>query len=170
MKKVIIINGAGESGKGTFVKLCREVLLSYSIFVDNISSIDQVKEAAAILRWDGVKDNRGRKFLSDLKDLSTEYNDGPLRYMVEQIEGMSLVRETLIFLDIREPDEIQKAKETFSAITVLVRRTDPLEFTNHADKNVENYDYDYVIENFPGTTLGELKQKAEEFLQKIEVI
>ena len=72
MKTVVIINGAGESGKGTFVKFCRDILLPYRIFVNNISSIDQVKEVAAGLGWDGKKDDEGRKFLSDLKDLSTE--------------------------------------------------------------------------------------------------
>lgn len=170
MKTVVIINGAGESGKGTFVKFCRDILLPYRIFVNNISSIDQVKEVAAGLGWDGKKDDEGRKFLSDLKDLSTEYNDGPLLYMIEQVEGIGLEHKSLIFLDIREPLEIRKAKEVFNAITVLLRRADPLTFTNHADRNVENYDYNYVIENPPGTTFKELKQKAREFLQEIEVI
>ena len=169
MKRVIIINGAGESGKGTFVKFCRDHLFP-GIFVRNISSIDQVKEAATVFKWDGAKDDRGRKFLSDLKDLSTEYNDGPLRYMIEQVEGVDPVQETLIFLDIRESNEIQKAKKFFSAITLLIRRADPSTFTNHADRNVENYDYDYVIENQSGTTFKELKQKAKEFLQRIEVL
>jgi len=170
MKKVIILNGAGESGKNTFVQFCRDILSPHNIYVDNISSVDQIKEAAALLGWDGVKDDRSRKFLSDLKDLSTAFNDGPLRYMVDQVESISLMQETLVFLDIREPEEIQKAKGTFHAITVLIRRTDPEQFSNHADRNVENYSYDYVIDNYPGTTFEELKQKVKEFLQRIEVI
>jgi len=44
MKKIIIINGTGGSGKDTFVNYCSEYIKTV-----NISSVDKVKEAANIL-------------------------------------------------------------------------------------------------------------------------
>ena len=69
-KVKIIINGCGGVGKDTFVDYCR-------IFanITNISSVDKIKEAAKILGWNGGKAEEDRKFLSDLKLLSTGYNN-----------------------------------------------------------------------------------------------
>lgn len=44
MKKIIIINGTGGSGKDTFVNYCAQFIKTV-----NISSVDKVKEAANIL-------------------------------------------------------------------------------------------------------------------------
>ena len=55
-----------------------------------------------------------------------------------------------------------------NAITVLLRRAavENLEQSNHADANVFNYEYDYVIEN--NGSLEELWEKAVKFLEEIE--
>lgn len=55
----------------------------------NISSVDKIKEAAKVLGWDGGKTEEDRKFLSDLKLLSTGYNNYLYEYIrtnVEQFE------------------------------------------------------------------------------------
>ena len=76
-KQVIIINGTGGSGKDTFVQYCSKYAK-----VINISSVDKVKEAATILvGWKGEKDEKSRKLLVDLKKLSIDYNDAPLKYI-----------------------------------------------------------------------------------------
>ena len=45
----------------------------------NVSTVDKVKEIAAECGWDGVKSPKNRKFLSDLKDLLTEWGDVPYK-------------------------------------------------------------------------------------------
>ena len=58
MKKILIINGSGGSGKGTFVEcLSKYARLEYS------SIADTAKEIAIKLGWDGSKTDKDRLFL-----------------------------------------------------------------------------------------------------------
>ena len=61
-KTVIVINGVGGVGKDT---LCDIASKYYKVM--NVSSVDPIKDAARILGWDGAKEPKDRKFLSDLK-------------------------------------------------------------------------------------------------------
>ena len=73
--KVLAINGAPGSGKTTFENMLAKEMGRY---YDSRSTIDLVKQVAKLCGWDGTKDLKSRKFLSDLKDLLTEYNDAPM--------------------------------------------------------------------------------------------
>lgn len=73
MPKVIVINGMGGVGKSTFVSLCHEI----DPMVIETSTVDFVKEIALQAGWDGIKDEAGRRFLSDLKDAMERYKDIP---------------------------------------------------------------------------------------------
>ena len=80
---VFIINGAPRSGKDTLVDMFEEYL---NMRLDNFSTVDFVKDIAARYGgWDGRKTPKDRKFLSDLKDLFTEWNDIPFADVVERI-------------------------------------------------------------------------------------
>lgn len=70
----------------------------------------------------------------------------------------------ILFVDCREPKEIQKLKERLNATTVLVRRLgdEANETSNHADANVFEYEYDYTIKNYGG--LNDLVIECEAFL------
>lgn len=161
-KKIVIINGCGGVGKDTFVEFCRD-------FTDvrNISSVDKVKEAAKILvGWNGEKDDKSRKFLSDLKQMSVDYNDYPAIYIKEQAEDFEKnEEENIMFIHIREISEIEKVKNMVGAKTLLItnNRVEKIN-TNKSDANVENFKYDYYIEN--NGTLEELKEKAEKFVME----
>ena len=160
-KKVIIINGTGGSGKDTFVEFCAE----FSEVI-NISSVDKVKEAAkALVGWNGEKDEKSRKLLVDLKQLSIEYNDYPAKYIEEQYEIFKNSNSKYLFIHIREINEIEKIKKLLHAETLLV--VNPrisLITSNESDGNVLKYDYDFIIEN--NGTLEDLKEKAKEFICK----
>ena len=75
--------------------------------------------------------------------------------------------EVLVFVHCREPEEIAKFVKEMNAITLLIRRTaiETNEQSNHADAEVFNYDYDYVVEN--NGTLEELEESAITFLREI---
>ena len=65
--KIVIVNGAPGSGKTSFEELCQDKMGDYCQIR---STVDLVKEIASIYaNWDGKKDLKSRKFLSDLKDL-----------------------------------------------------------------------------------------------------
>lgn len=155
VKQIFIINGSGGSGKDTFV-----ALVSKFIPTMNFSSVDKVKEVARMIGWTGEKTERDRKFLSDLKLLCTDYNEMPMNSMAEKVEKfLKSDYYEFLFLHIREPKEIDKAKEAFNAKTILVKRDSVLHITsNMADANVYNYDYDIVIDN--SGSLDELDSKA----------
>ncbi len=148
MKKiVIVINGGGGVGKDT---LCE--LASRHYRVKNVSSITPIKEIARLCGWDGKKDDKSRKFLSDLKLLCVEYNDYPTEWARAQYEDFKSSDEEIMFVHIREPEEIAKfVKATGGeAKTLLVRGGERMKksaYGNTSDDGVENYEYDYYFMN-----------------------
>lgn len=130
--------------------------------VDIISTIDPVKEIATNIGWDGKKDVKSRKFLSDLKDALTEWKDLPHQWCITKIEELSYNTD-LLFIDCREPQEIQRFVDEYGALTMIVQRGEYTPIGNHADDNVDNYQYDIVIDNNRG--LEELLQEATIFVE-----
>ena len=161
MKQIIIINGTGGSGKDTFVEFVSKYIDTY-----NFSSIDKVKEIAKMIGWSGTKSEKDRKFLSDLKKLTTEYNDMAFHSIEDGVRYFLSSNQELMFIHIREPEEIQRVVTTFQAKTLLIKREglDNIK-TNDSDANVDQYSYDYII---PNTTLEELEKSAENFVESLQ--
>ena len=146
-KVAIVINGAGGVGKDTLCELAAK-----HFKVKNISSITPIKEIATQCGWDGRKDNKARKFLSDLKNLCVEYNNYPTVWAKAQYDEFLLSDEEIMFLHIREPEEIEKFVSATggAAKTLLVRggrRMSNEKYGNASDDGVENYSYDYYFLN-----------------------
>ena len=171
--KVVIINGKGGCGKDTFVTMCRDVLGITKIL--NISTVDYVKEVAKHCGWDGTKTPENRKFLSDLKDLLTEWNDIPFKKVCQDLKAWQNIwiasgeyDKAVVFIHCREPKEIDKLVkefEQYDATTLLIRRTaaESVEQINHADNQVLDYAYNYTIYN--DSTLSWLRNEAVVFLR-----
>ena len=170
--QIVVINGAPTVGKDAFVRLCQKHLL----WCGNFSTVDFVKEVAAICGWDGIKSAGNRKFLSDLKDLLTEWNDIPYKKIeraIELYEEKALSydfssNDVLCFIHCREPKEIQKFVDKMNAKTLLIRRpsVENVHQSNHADEQVLDYCYDYIITN--DGTMEELETKAIAFLKELD--
>lgn len=146
---VFIVNGAPGVGKSTFEEYVREILgkENCSIF----STVDIVKDIARQVGWDETKTPKNRKFLSDLKDLLTEWNDIPFRTTITSVAlALDIAGgRHVVFIDCREPKEIDKLKKYYSCKTILIKRNkkEKEEILNHADAEVENYKYDLIIDN-----------------------
>lgn len=183
MYHVIIINGSGGKGKDTFAKLCLKLaydsnnstidentLISLQIMC-NIDSVNLVKSLAIIAGWDGSKTESNRKFLSDLKDLLSSWDDVPYKETIKNINtAIKNINDFnngdgLIFVHSREPKEIQRYVNYFgynTCHTLLVKNPNvPTVTSNHADKDVENYRYDFVVYN--NKDLESLEDKAKLF-------
>lgn len=159
MQKIFIINGSGGVGKDTFVEMVSKIIPTM-----NYSSVDKVKEIAKQIGWNGIsKTEKDRKFLSDLKILTSEYCDMPFQDMMRIIKEYHGSDCRCLFLHIREPKEIRRAVMEFSAESILITRdsVEPIT-TNMADANVHNYQYDYTINN--NGTLEELEIQARKFV------
>lgn len=169
-KRIFIINGSGGVGKDTFVELVSTELndmLKKFHTVINFSSVDRVKEIAREIGWKGEKSEKDRKFLSDLKILTSEYCDMPFESMKNKVtEFIKDDESKFLFLHIREPEEITRAVKEFGAKTVLIIRNSVKHIiSNMADENVFNYNYDFVIDN--SGTKEELNSKAKDFVQEV---
>ena len=164
MKKVFITNGSGGNGKDTFAEF-----LSKYISVFKYSSIDLVKEMYETIGIDrNSKDEKKRKLYSDTKDMLTKYGDIPFKDIESIVNDFknNLIEAEVLLIDIREPEEIARAVETFGAGTILIDNPNVKKIdSNHADANVKNYEYDYIIEN--DGTLEQLDAMAKLFVRDI---
>ena len=167
-KIVIAINGIGGTGKDTFCEYCYN--MSSGLNINSISSMDQIKQIAKDLGWTGSKTTKDRKMLSDLKDLSTEYNDGPFNYIKSRIMKMN---SGVLFIHIREIEEIEKVKQfveneaSFEFMSVRINRNVETATNNTGDKGA-TLDYPYTVEIDNNGTLDELSFKAYEFMKNIK--
>jgi len=170
MYHIVVINGSGGKGKDTFAKNCLKLAFSHEInphtendilaslrIMCNIDSVYLVKNLATMAGWDGNKTEKNRKFLSDLKDLLSNWNDVPYKETIKNINtAIKNINDFnngdgLIFVHSREPKEIQRYVNYFGSNichTLLIKNPNiPTVVSNHADKDVENYRYDVVVYN-----------------------
>ena len=162
-KTVIIINGYGTCGKDKFVKLFGRVI-PLNEEMENISTVDDVKELSKQMGWDGYsKTEADRQLWVDLKAARTRYNNGIFEGIIKRI---FFSNSSYFFVHCREPKEIQKfvdhyGKTVFTeCATLLVVRDGVEPPNNESDRSVMNYDYDYTVLN--NGTLGDLLSKAED--------
>lgn len=156
MTNIFVINGTGGSGKSTFVSYCK----SFNPNVREISTVDHVKTVATLAGWDGVKDERGRRFLADIKDAMDRYDELSKKNVDKVIEANP---NHIYFINARSPEDIEYFCKKWGALSVLITnpRISPIT-SNHADAKVLEYKYDFVIKN--DGDLEWLEKKAEFFM------
>ena len=166
IKQVFIINGSGGVGKDS---VCSAAAQSWQ--VQNISSITPILEVAKTAGWDGTKTPAARRFLSQLKADCTEFNDLPFRYCMEQFHAFEGNNAELLFVHIREPEEIARFRQAVgeNCKAILVRRP-ALEqargqLGNRSDDGVAAYHYDAEFIN--DGPLAELPGRVHDFLQQL---
>lgn len=167
-KTVIVINGSGGVGKDT---LCD--LASKRFKVLNESSVTPIKEIAKQFGWHGEKTNEARRFLSELKRVSAEYNEFPTEWIYNRYLSFLESDKEIMFVHIREGKEIEKfVKRTdYKAKTLLIRggsrfkRDKAGDYGNASDDDVANYSYDYYYDN--DLPLDKTEEAFCNFLEKI---
>ena len=167
--KIYIVNGAPGAGKTTFEENMTKITRLRNCYI--LSTITPIKEIAKTVGWNGQKDLKSRKFLSDLKDLLTEYNDYSFNYISTSLAKIEMdwkeygltTESVVVFIDCREPEEIKKLCDKLNAKSLLIRRAsaENSATSNHADEKVLNYNYDIIIEN--NGDLRDFAEKAFEF-------
>ena len=154
--KVLILNGAAESGKGTVVEYIKHCFLINAL---EYSSIDYVKKVAVDqFGWDGEKDAKGRILLSEIKQLMINYNDLPFKKVAEVISDCVSFNEDLLVVDVREPEEIRKVVKQCKIMEIdcAACKVERKEAESRAKKQklhpkgdlaYDSYAYDYYINN-----------------------
>ena len=160
MNKVYCILGSPRGGKDTFVNFVK----SYYEDTLNFSSVDYIKWLSHKHLGINVnkKDDKVRKFLSEFKRILTEYNDFPYQQCKLAIE--SLEENQVIFLHIREKEEIDKVKKDFPQTKVIfVDNGEIKSHGNDSDDKVTDVEPDIIIYN--DRTLEDLSKTAKWFTQ-----
>lgn len=163
-KTVLIFNGNPRSGKSTVQDIIKVKTKAISY-----SSIDCVKAIyKKYFEWNGGKTEESRKFLSDMKHFLIAETDIIDKALTDKYNEFMESDQSILMIDIREPEEIAKYAKKFDAITVLVTNPRaPHISSNISDKNVYHYKYDVKIVN--DTSLLDLEELVEEFLRGLRL-
>lgn len=157
-KLVVVINGKGGVGKDT---LCESVGQAYKVL--NVSAITPIKEIASKYGWQGEKDGKARRFLSDLKKAFIGYNNLPTKYLLQEYENFTANDYQVMFVHIREGEEIKKFVDAIegNCVTLLIYndKISKEVYGNESDDCVDGYEYDYCYNNS-----APLEQSKEAFL------
>lgn len=158
---VIIVNGKPESGK---TYLCDE-FIKKQIDLENhnksslksimYTPIDRIKRCAkSYFGWDGDKSIGSRSMLAELYQFDINHNNETFKEMINFINRCNKNRYEIIFINIRNIDQITLLQETLSQNSYRVRTMymytdskDSIIYDNKADDNVEHFDYDIVFKN-----------------------
>lgn len=166
-KLIIIINGKGGCGKDTLVKFVQSQYEKYKVW--NVSSIDPVKDIAKAYGYEeDNKDEKWRRFLSLLKEAFSLTTNLSLKYLLQKTKTFLESNDKVMFVHIREPQEIDKYKlavkdifstEEFRLHTLLIKRadTDDKIYGNKSDDEVDNYNYDFTFVNKDGENIDKYK-------------
>jgi dephospho-CoA kinase len=144
-KMIFIVNGKPRAGKDTFAQILNEYMDVYKY-----SSVTKVKEIAKQCGWTGAKEERDRKFLHELKMLTSAYSDMSYNDVIEEIDKFKKgeLDADIFVVDVREPEDIDRLVKATKAFTIFIENNRvPSITSNAADANVENYKYDFVIQN-----------------------
>ena len=166
--KIVVVNGLSRSGKDSFIAAVRKKVVASRIH----STIATVKNALLICGMiaPNKKGPDERTFLTAVKKAWIKYNDGPLQEMIQKVVELedsyklsNNVTEVLLFIQVREPQEIYKIQQYFKPnfVSVLVTRLDVK--PQPGDEEVFNYLYDLTVYN--DGTFEDLDNEADRFLR-----
>lgn len=175
-RMIFIINGSGGVGKDTFIQMIVDNMTHG--YINNYSAIEPVRNMYDSYMKDyfdvNDKNETVRKILADTSAMLNENYDIAVNYISKnliiflsddtdnnRIDGDMI--SDIAFVHIREPKNIQKIVDKFGAYTILMTNKNVRHITsNESDKNVDDYNYDKIIEN--NGTLEELDEKAKRFM------
>ena len=161
---IVVLNGSGGVGKDEFVKAMGQYVKIY-----NYSTIDTYKKIAKdCFNWNGIKDEKGRRLLSDLKIAAIRYNNAPIEELKEVYNDVNKCCLADVFVCMcRDIEEIEKIKSEFYNVKIALVTNDnvPPILSNVADKNVLEAKYDVIIDN--SGSLEQLSASAYTFLDEI---
>jgi len=158
---VIIVNGKPESGKSylcdKFIKRQLDLEIDGKSSLKSImyTPIDRIKRCAKnYFGWNGDKDIDSRSMLADLYQFDIDHNNETFKDMVKFINACNENKYEIIFVNIRNIDQITLLQETLKNDGYYVRTMyiytdskDSIIYDNKADDNVEHFDYDIIFKN-----------------------
>lgn len=169
--KVICISAKARHGKDTVAELLKESLEKKGNKVLITHFADLLKYICkTFFGWNGEKDEKGRTLLQYIgtdvvgKKRPSYWVD----FLVDFLKLFENEWDFVLIPDCRYPIEISKMKEVFDTILLRVERPyfdnglTEAQKTHPSEVDMDNYDFDYIIEN--KWDKGILKNKVENFI------
>lgn len=160
-KKIFFVFGKPKSGKDFFISMVQ----AKAAGAIRLSIIDRIFEAAKMLGWDGIKNDRSRAFLNALKRASVEYNDYLFLDLEKKIATKNFDSAFVIFRNYEDALRLKRLL-AYPVTFVLMKSVTVIDGTNPDDTATYPDElFDIVIDNTKREYL-DLSQKVEEFIEK----
>ena len=167
--KIIILSGKARSGKDKVA----DIITNYykDLKVKKLSFAYYLKQyVKSISNWDGEEATKPRELLQNIGiDLIKNKINNKLliNRVIEDIEVYSYFYDVIIITDARLIDEVEDIKNKFNVITIRINSSidnnlSDIEKNHITEINLDNYKFDYVIENHYDSKLDEKVKKIME--------
>lgn len=173
---IYIINGMSGVGKSTFCTYVK--LLAGDRYATEISTVDMVKEIAkASGYWDGyTKGSAERDLFWNLKNtfknygIERDYGNIPFWDAVKRVDNFMEAsnvapNETAIFINTRDPEEIEEFVKVLDAKTILIKRAEVENRGELGEYDRQIFDYLYDITIINNGTEADLLREAYKFIK-----
>ena len=155
----ILLSGRAGVGKTALANILKEEFRIYGIRAEKFSFASSLKEIARYMKWDGLKDARGRKFLQDIGQVARAYDPDIwcktlFDYIIPTWDGYPY--DVIMIDDWRFRNECTFAKNHFGYTVFRVRIVAPNrellkgtpEYNDISEIDLsDNFTYDRVIDN-----------------------
>jgi|GEM_PF-2977265 hypothetical protein len=174
MNQFYVINGRPKIGKDTFVSIVKEHLTESNYLVHNISTMEPLLKFIDDLGLNKEKTLKNRKMFSLLKEAVDiqGYTFSRTKEKICEICKENKNYNNIIFIHCREPKEIDKYVEFLHAKTILITSPEieklQIDYGNNSDNNVNNYNYDYIINNHKPIKIKNQQEINEIYKKTVE--
>ena len=151
--KIIVLSGKAKSGKNTAANIISEYYKDKCIQISFAHYLKQYVKN--ISTWDGSEETKPRDILQSIGiDLIKDKINPNLLIdrVCDDIKVYSYFFDYIIITDARLVDEVEAIKNNFKCVTIRITNLKEnnltIEQQNHiTETNLDNYKFDYVIEN-----------------------
>lgn len=162
---IVGIAGKAQVGKDTSA----DFLVKYHGF-KKFAFADLLKQVAEVGGWNGIKDNKGRKYLQTLGDVMREYESnifineikGKIKYY-EEMEFCSY--KGIVISDVRLLTEIEALKGMGAQIWLVKRNVESVQAHKTEMLDESSYPFDIVLDN--NGTFSQLYNGINMVLEKL---
>ena len=173
--KIFVVGGKSGSGKNEVARMIEE-FYTYKLKKCVVTEFSKYIKlfAKELTDWDGVSQNKPRRFLQTFGAKVRNYDEIFLtNRMIEDISLYEGLADVIIISDARMPLEFEDMKENYDDVTsiLVINQFAPSKLTleeqsDITERALENYnEFDYIIAN---DDLAKTKEKVFKILEDFE--
>jgi len=172
---IILVSGKSHSGKGTSSEILEQILQSQNKHVIRCSLSTYIRQIAKDdFYWDGIDTLESRIFMGEVYRIGTEFYPYHMARRVWERDIQPYVNKNTVAIveSFREKVNYdyfvelwkQKIIDDITTIRIIRPNFDAIKDKNHkkhvSESDLDNFNFDYIIEN--NGTIEELENKLKE--------